>query len=463
MSWFSDRARRGLTNRAYEKICRDIGSQGPGSLVLALGISRAVYPNGKYGTLETDEIDSMIRRRPIVTANAAGRIAEEYVDLGRLDLAGCVRRIYGTSLDEFLMDTFPDDTSDESLPYEGTAGDSQTESTTKDEPRSLRSADEAANTDAREDRFESLGAEFNTQLQRTDGEFIAKMLHGRLEQDLRDWFYDRVFRIFDHIPESEWSKSDQIGSEIQSRNEVSCFQSIESALFARESKYVSEENIDWFVDWCLRVNLGTASEYAKENRLSYFWNADEDKRVGLLSVSLVDALPKIDSAQFYIHLYGPSLILATKATVATAFADHATAKALQAEYDRVDTQLQALIKKVTSGGGTCFVIEGDKGLVITPTTQYGRVFHIWTDEKLADEIRHKYGEGHSVSEMSYRELGPQLTQMHNFGIKYVTIDSGTDGDVRVVPTAEVIQSVQEAIGKIDSSEIGAAFLSGTQG
>ena len=305
-----------------------------------------------------------------------------------------------------------------------------------------------------DDNYAELGAEFNATLRRTDGEFVAKMLHGRLEQDLRDWFYDRVFRIFDGVPTSEWSEQDQMISEFRCRNEVSCFQSIESAIVARKSDYVSAGNIDWFVDWCVRVNLGPGTDDAKENRLPYYWNEDEKKRIELLSAALADALPQTDYAMFYIHLYGPLLLRATNATVATAFADHATAKAMQAEYDRLDAQVQTVITQVNSGGGTCYIIESDKGLVTTQSSQYGRLFHIWTAQNLAEYMCDEYGEGHNVSPMNYRELGPQLTQMDNYGIEYVTIDRGADDDFCIVPIAKLIQLVQEMIAKIDTSELG---------
>ena len=306
------------------------------------------------------------------------------------------------------------------------------------------------------------GREFNTHLHRTDGEFVSKMLHGRLEQDLRVWLYERIFHIFDGVPLSEWSKDDQMTSEWRSRNEISCIQSIESAIFVRDLNYLPKETIDWFVAWCFRVNLGSGAEYAQLHRLPVFWNADEKKRLAIFSVHLSKVFPDADRSLFFIHLYAPLLLHATKATVATVFSDHATANKHQAEYHRLDLQLQTIIQQVTSGGGTCFVIENDKGVVTTKTSQYGRLFHIWTDENLAKSYRKQFGQEHAVNPMNYRELGPLLTQMKNIGITSVTIDLGSDSDFRIVPISELILSVQESITIIDSSELGKAFLNGFQ-
>lgn len=313
-----------------------------------------------------------------------------------------------------------------------------------------------------DDKYARLGSEFNIELDRTDGEFVTKMLHGRLEQDLRDWFYDRVFRVFDGVPVSEWSEQDQMTSEFRCRNEVSCFQSIVSAIVARQSSYVSPVKIDWFVDWSFRVNLGPGADDAKKNRLQYFWNEPENKRIELFSATLADALPDTGYAMFYIHLYGPLLVLATKATVATAFGDHAAAKTVQAAYGKLDSHLQAVITQMQTGGGVCYIIESEKGLLTTQSSQYGTVFHIWTEKQIAERMCQQYGEGHNVSAMDYRELGPQLTKMNNYGIKYITIDRGGNTDLRILPIGEVIQLVQQSVTNVDNSELGATFLKGTQ-
>lgn len=312
------------------------------------------------------------------------------------------------------------------------------------------------------DSHAHLAREFNIELDRADGEFVAKMLHGRLEQDLQDWFYERILRVFDGVPVSGWPEQDPITSELRCRMEVSCFQSIESATIARQSGYILPDKIDWFVDWSFRVNLGPGADDAKKNRLQYFWNEPEKKRIELFSAILADALPKTRYAMFYIHLYAPLLVLATKATVATAFGDHAVAKMTQAEYGILDSQLQAAIWEVQTGGGVCYIIESEKGLLTTQSSQYGKLFHIWTDQEIAERMCQQYAEGHYVSEMDYRELGSQLTLMNNHGIKYVTIDRCGNKDVRIVPIGHLIQLIQESVTNVDNSELGVAFLKGTQ-
>jgi hypothetical protein len=191
----------------------------------------------------------------------------------------------------------------------------------------------------------NLGLEFNEKLRRNDGEFVVKFLHGRLEQDLTDWFYDRVCRLFDIIPESAWSDRDRFMREFRSRNEVSCFQAVEAAIVARDSGYVPADRAEWFADWCLRLSLGVAAPDAKQHRFPHYWNRDQDKRADAFSAALASVLPETEDLHFFICVYTPLLRLLAKASVAAAFIDPATAKATASEHNLVDTRLQASIRK----------------------------------------------------------------------------------------------------------------------
>ena len=167
------------------------------------------------------------------------------------------------------------------------------------------------------EKFSSLGTEFNKELRRNDGEFVAKILYGRLEQDIRDWIYDRVLRIFDGLSEAEWSGDDQSMSELRSRNEVSCFQAIETAIVARDSGYVPADKAEWFADWCLRLTLGVGAPDAKRHRFPHYWNKGQDERVAAFCAVLAAVLPETAYSYYFIVLYNRLLLLLTKATVAT--------------------------------------------------------------------------------------------------------------------------------------------------
>ena len=219
-----------------------------------------------------------------------------------------------------------------------------------------------------------LGAEFNTELRRNDGEFIARVLHGRLEQDVRDWFYDRVLRIFDGLSESAWSQDAQFMSEFRSRNEVSCCQAIETAITARDLHYVPANKAEWFADWCLRLTLGVGAPDAKQHRLPQYWNKGQDERVAVFCAAIADALPETLYSYYFIVLYNPLLLLLTKATVSTAFNDHATAKATLYEHNTIDSQLQTAINHFTSGGGVCYVVSSNGHMIITESTWNGSLY-----------------------------------------------------------------------------------------
>ncbi len=86
--------RRGLTNRAYEQICREVGSAGGGSALFAVAVAAAVYPNAVYGTEQWDQFNPMLPR-PIVDPATAGKISEAWVDHRQMTWEACVSRLYG--------------------------------------------------------------------------------------------------------------------------------------------------------------------------------------------------------------------------------------------------------------------------------------------------------------------------------------------------------------------------------
>lgn len=309
-----------------------------------------------------------------------------------------------------------------------------------------------------DEMYSKFGAEFDNALQRSDGKSVAKLIHARLENDLHNWFYDRIFRMFDSVSASEWSKQDQFMSEIRCRNEVSCIQSIESALMVQESGYIPASKMEWFVQWILKLNLGPGADEARLNRIPYYQEASNAQHVKLFSAVLANALPKTEHAYFYILLNAPLLFFATKASIAIAFDDHSKAKSIQAEQTKLESQLQVCISKVQTGGGVFYVIENEKGLLTTHSPQYGTLFHIWTNEHLANTMCLQYGNEYNTSTMCYREFIPQLEQLKECGIRFVTLDRELNAEVRIVSVQDVMEVVQKAIDQVDASELGSAYF-----
>ena len=288
------------------------------------------------------------------------------------------------------------------------------------------------------DNYPLLGAEFNKELRRNDGEFIAKVLHGRLEQDIRDWFYDRVLRIFDGLSEAEWSEDDQFVSEFRSRNEVSCFQAIETAIIARELRYVPADKAEWFADWCLRLTMGVAAPDAKQHRLPQYWNKGQDERVAVFCAVLAAALPETVYSYYFIVLYNGLLLLLTKATVATAFNDHATAKATLYEHNGIDSQLQTAINHFTSGGGVCYVVSSNGHMIITESAENGSLYYVWTTPELAEQMSKQHKEP-TVSVLNYRELNAQLSELKRRNVQSIVVDlGGRQEEMMLIPIDEFI-------------------------
>lgn len=101
MGWLSNRARRGLTNRSYSQICREVGSAGAGAAQFAVAMAAAVYPDSKYGLAEWDQLNAAIPP-PIVDSTTAGKIVEAWLDYHQLDWSSCISRLYGRDPTELL-------------------------------------------------------------------------------------------------------------------------------------------------------------------------------------------------------------------------------------------------------------------------------------------------------------------------------------------------------------------------
>ena len=102
MGLLSNRLRRGLTNRSYDQICREVGSAGPGSALFAVAVAAAVYPNAKYGSEEWDQFNAMLGK-PVVDPSTAAKIAEAWLDHQQMSWSTCVSRLYGCEPTELIQ------------------------------------------------------------------------------------------------------------------------------------------------------------------------------------------------------------------------------------------------------------------------------------------------------------------------------------------------------------------------
>jgi hypothetical protein len=309
--------------------------------------------------------------------------------------------------------------------------------------------------------YDLIGREFAEVLGRTDGPGFAKLLHAQFEQDLRDWFYDRVWPYFSRIPLDKRSQNASATAEINCRNAVSFFQSVRGTAAATEYGYVSVDKADWYTYWLLRLNLGeSTAKQATVGWLPRFKERDREGQLQLFSAALSKNLPEIQGQAFFLHVYAPTLDLRVQATTARAFGDTSQAQTLHAEAVSIDDKLRAAIHRYSTGGSICYVLESNQGLLFTQSQQYGTLFHLWTQEEYAKEMNEgQYGGTHRISAMDYRELEGQLRRMQSARQKYVTLDLRMSGDGRLVPISALLQHVQNTINEVDSSELGKAMNS----
>ena len=305
------------------------------------------------------------------------------------------------------------------------------------------------------DQFSSLGQELNAALRRNDGDSKARLLHARLDKDLNHWFYDRLFPIFDGVPESEWSDQSRFLSEFNCRNEISCFQAVEAAVVARDLALIPDKTAEWFAEWSLRLNVGLAASEAMQRRFPHYWNADaEGRRAGFCAV-MASSLPETKFSYFFIVLYSPLLSMLTKATTLAAFDERARADVLSQEYERFDASLQSELNHFLSGGGTCYIHTDNGQMFISQSQGYGAVFHMWTEKTVAEETLRGASSKSEVKPINYRELGPLLVNLKGSNVEYVVIDMGSAESV--VPVGEVSRLIHAKIQEVDTSEFGKSY------
>lgn len=298
-----------------------------------------------------------------------------------------------------------------------------------------------------------MGREFDDNLGRSDGAHVAEALYALFEQDLGDWFYDGLWPYFLPVFQDERSRSE---SELGCRNAVSFLQSFRGAIEAEERGYIPADKEAWYTDWLLRLNVGeAAAEQATQAWLPKFRQLDSEKQLVLFRFFLSERLPKSEGQFFLLHFYALTLDLRVRATTATAFGAADEAEELHAEAVSLEGRLDAAIREYSSGGGVCYLLETDEGMLITKLRQYGRCLSLWSRAEYADEMnKSRCGGTQRISPISYRELEGQLQELQSTGMGCVALDQRMNGDVTVVPIGTLLQHVKESVKAVESSELG---------
>jgi len=254
------------------------------------------------------------------------------------------------------------------------------------------------------------------------------------------------------VPESEWSEQNRFSSEFNCRNEISCFQAVESAVVARDLALIPDKTSEWFAEWSLRLSVGPAAPEAMQRRFPHYWNADaEGRRAGFCAV-MASSLPEAKFSYFFIVLYSPLLSMLTKATTLAAFGERARTDVLSQEYGRFDTSLQSELNHFLSGGDTSYIHTDNGQVFVSQSQRYGAVFHLWSEKTLAEKMLRGSSSKSEVKPINYRELGPLLVNLEGSNVQYVVIDMGAAESV--VPVGEVGRLIHEKIQDVDISAFG---------
>lgn len=199
--------------------------------------------------------------------------------------------------------------------------------------------------------YQELGRELAENLARSDGTELAISLHGRLERDLCDWFYDRVWPYFSAISPDDWSEDESEMAEFNCRNVVSFFQSLIGAAAAKERGYIPAHKEVWLTDWLLRLNLGdSAAKQANESWSPAFRGRDREAQLQLLCSALSRFLPDTQGQFFLLRVYAPTLELRVQATTAEVLGDINEAHRLRDQAVAMDNKLDAAIQHYLTGG-----------------------------------------------------------------------------------------------------------------
>jgi len=301
-----------------------------------------------------------------------------------------------------------------------------------------------------------LGQDFDDNLGRSDGADVARSLHAHFEQDLRDWFYGQVWPYFTRFSEEQWPHPGSTIDELNGRITVSFFQSICGCTSAIDRAYIPIEKAEWYRNWLLRLNLDeSGAKHVTEGWLPEFDKLDRDGQLQLFLSALSKSFPEMRGRFFLLQLYSTTLDLRVQATTARAFGDGTEARRLYTEAASLDEQYGSEIRRFSTGGGECYVLENDDGLLITVSQQYGSFFHVWTTQDYAQEMNEgRYSGSHRVSLMDFRELAVRIHEMRAIGVRMVTVDRRMNGDGKVLPVLDVLEHVEDAITAVGSTEIG---------
>jgi len=164
--------------------------------------------------------------------------------------------------------------------------------------------------------------QFNHWLHRGDGLRVAASLSAGLTL-LRDALSVRLHEDVERLigRDSMLVPVSELKARKLARREIDLYQTVESAVAARNFSYV--ESVDWYVRWlCHLRQIDSQTDPTAKARLAEYLEAPTEKRRARFAVELSKVLPESTRAPLVLFRLFP---LAVEIATAQAFADHSRA------------------------------------------------------------------------------------------------------------------------------------------
>jgi hypothetical protein len=438
-----------------QEIRFDMEPKGFGVLGTGLGYYAPMAVLGlcrHLATKRSSDGDYLRRLRVATCACGVAHIRREIGLANQVQLGG---RVIMSTCGDLL---FPN-TQEKNARLQPTADSSPQEQTVASEAKRVKVDETLPDTIRAEDpRYEALGREFDGELHRSDGASVAKSLHARLVQDMRDWLCDRVWPYFTCLPDEQWPRQQAIRAELDCGEVVAVFQSVRGAAAGIERGYVPPHTTGWYRDWLLRLNVGESAGKQVSEVLSSPFEGDPCAQSQMLAAAMSKGLPRIPNQLSLLQLYARTLDIRVQATTATAFGDEADGQRLHAEAVSLEENISTAIERFWSGGGVVYVLAGDQGPVTTILPGSPDVLEVWMEADYAKEMsEQKFGGTYRVSPIDYRRFELLLKQVQSAGIPYVTLHRRLNSDLMVVPIDLMLSHIREKINEVESTPLGKAL------
>jgi hypothetical protein len=266
----------------------------------------------------------------------------------------------------------------------------------------------------------------------------------------RDWFYERLFPVFEQRPRSEWAPefvTYPSTVDILCRREIGCFQAVCAACFIADRSYLQTDADELAVSLLtLLVSKDTAQE-ALNARFPLYRKTDPNtdllnpavSHAQVFNALLGQILPRFDNSRELLVFLTQLLALSTQATVAGVLDDQPAASQLWADYQLKEPIHQDCIDEIVSCWGTLYVIDSPQGIMVANPKGNASLL-LFTRRLLARRMCEEHGLGpdHKICQVVHWKLWRELVTFRDEGLRSVLLDGNE------YPIGTVLQMIEAA-------------------